>query len=36
MGPGDIKHAHAIDENIQIAEVLAGANIFRQIMISEW
>jgi len=35
LGPGTTDTAHAIDENIRIDEVVAGALVYREIMLSE-
>ena len=36
LGPGDIKHAHAIDERISVEEMLQGAEIYRRCLLREW
>jgi acetylornithine deacetylase len=36
LGPGNIASAHAIDENIRISEVVEAAQIYRQIMLTDY
>lgn len=36
LGPGSIVSAHAIDEEIEIAEVVQGAEIYREIMLTDF
>ena len=36
LGPGDITYAHAIDERIALADVVTGAKIYRDIMLTRF
>lgn len=36
IGPGDIKHAHAIDEHIILDDLMQGAEIYWRCMMTEW
>jgi acetylornithine deacetylase/succinyl-diaminopimelate desuccinylase-like protein len=36
LGPGDIAHAHAVDERVELDEVLRCAEIYRQIMLADY
>ena len=36
IGPGDIKHAHAIDEFVTMTEVMQCAEIHRRLMMHDW
>jgi acetylornithine deacetylase len=36
LGPGTIAHAHAIDEHVDINEVVQAAEIYREIMLTEF
>lgn len=34
LGPGGIEHAHAVDEHIELAEVVSAARIYREILMN--
>ena len=36
IGPGDIKHAHAIDEFVTMTEVMQCAEIHRRLIMHDW
>jgi acetylornithine deacetylase len=36
LGPGSIESAHAVDEWVDLAQVVAGADIYRRIMLRDW
>jgi acetylornithine deacetylase len=36
LGPGDIATAHAIDESIDLAQVMQCANLYRQLAMRDW
>jgi acetylornithine deacetylase len=36
LGPGDITYAHAVDERIALADVVTGAKIYRDIMLTRF
>jgi len=36
LGPGDIAHAHAIDEYIDLNEMMTCVNIYKRIMLHNW
>jgi acetylornithine deacetylase/succinyl-diaminopimelate desuccinylase-like protein len=33
IGPGDIRHAHAVDEQISLSELAAVAEVYQRIML---
>lgn len=36
LGPGDIAHAHAVDEHVELEQVIRCAAIYRQLLLHDW
>jgi acetylornithine deacetylase len=36
LGPGDIACAHAVDECVDLEQVMQCANVYRQLLLKDW